>query len=317
VVAIDIRGELEFAKAYGMADRRQEIANTLDTRFAIASGAKGFTALSVMSLIEERRLGLDTRARSILGEDLRLIDDRVTIEQLLAHRSGIGDYLDEDAIDDIADYVMPVGVHMLSSSDDFLAILDGFEMVSEPGDEFAYNNGGFVVLAIIAERLSGIPFHELVVQRVCKPAGLTDTEYLRSDELPSNTATGYLGTQNPRTNVFHLPVLGSGDGGTYTTVADMTRFWSALFSGEIVSGEAVAEMVRPRSQAEEEARRRYGLGFWLDEKSDLVMLGGYDAGVSFLSDHDPHTGRTQTVISNTSEGAWPVIELLDARISAQ
>ena len=86
-----------------------------------------------MSLIEEGRLGLDTTARSVLGDDLPLIDDTVTIEHLLAHRSGIGDYLDEDAIEDITDYVMPVGVHQLATSDDYLAILDGFAMVVRAG----------------------------------------------------------------------------------------------------------------------------------------------------------------------------------------
>jgi CubicO group peptidase (beta-lactamase class C family) len=313
VVAVDLRGDIEFAKAYGLADRRHRIANTVDTRFAIASGAKGFTALAVMRLVEDGRLGLDTLVRSVLGDDLPLIDDRVTIEQLLAHRSGIGDYLDEDAIADIAEYVMPVPVHRLASSDDYLAILDGFATVFEPDERFAYNNAGFVVLAIIAERVSGIPFHELVVQRICRPAGMDDTEYLRSDELPARAALGYLGTDRPRTNVLHLPVLGSGDGGIYTTAADVSAFWTALFDGRIVSSQLVAEMVNPRSQVDDESKRRYGLGFWLDAESDLVMLEGYDAGVSFLSDHDPHTGRTQTVISNTSEGAWSVVELLDER----
>ena len=140
---------------------------------------------------------------------------------------------------------------------------------------------------------------------------------MRSDELPADAALGYLGRDSPRTNVLHLPVLGSGDGGIYTTAADMSDVLAGVVRRRDRVRRAVAEMVRARSQAEEEANRRYGLGFWLDEKADLVMLEGYDAGVSFLSDHDPHTGRTQTVISNTSEGAWPVIEFLDERISAE
>ena len=89
-------GETELAKAYGLADRRHEIANTLDTQFGIASGAKGFTALTVVRLIQEGALELTTTARSVLGPDLPLIDDDVTVEHLLSHRSGIGDYLDED-----------------------------------------------------------------------------------------------------------------------------------------------------------------------------------------------------------------------------
>jgi CubicO group peptidase (beta-lactamase class C family) len=80
------------AKAFGLADRAHEIANTVDTVFAIASGTKGFTALTVMSLVQDGAISLSTTARSVLGGDLPLIDDAVTVEHLLAHRSGIGDY---------------------------------------------------------------------------------------------------------------------------------------------------------------------------------------------------------------------------------
>jgi hypothetical protein len=83
-----------------------------------------------------------------------------------------------------------------------------------------------------------------------------------------------------------------------------------LFAGRIVSREWVAEMVRPRSDVPSESRR-YGLGFWLHASSDVVMLEGYDAGVSFRSVHDPGSMTTHTVISNTSEGAWPLTNLLD------
>jgi hypothetical protein len=71
----------------------------------------------------------------------------------------------------------------------------------------------------------------------------------------------------------------------------------------------VAEMTRLRSE-------RYGLGFWLDQSSDAVMLEGSDAGVSFRSVHRPRRGDTHTVISNTSEGAWPIARLLQERLSA-
>ncbi len=309
VVRVDRAGDLEFVTAYGLADRAHAIPNTSDTRFAIASGVKGWTALTVMSLVEEGTLGLETTARSVLGDDLPLIDDGVTIEHLLSHRSGIGDYVDEDAGREVTDYVMPVPVQELVTTEDYLEVLDGFPMVSEPGERFAYCNGGFVVLALIAERTSGVPFHELVRVRVCEPAGMVDTGFLRSDELPGDAALGYLTVDDPRTNVFHLPVLGSGDGGIYSTVSDLSAFWRALVAGRILPRERVDEMVRPRSTAPD-GSKRYGLGFWLHETTHAVWLEGHDAGVSFDSQHDPVTGVTYTVISNTSEGAWPISEVL-------
>jgi CubicO group peptidase (beta-lactamase class C family) len=261
----------------------------------------------VVSLIEDGVLDLATTARSVLGEDLPLIDDDVTVEHLLSHRSGIGDYFDEDLEQELTDYLLPVPVHELATTEQYLAVLDGHPRKFTPGERFSYCNGGYVVLALIAERTSGVAFHELVRQRVCEPAGMDDTAFLRSDELPGRTAVGYLEIDGLKTNVLHLPVRGTGDGGIYTTLADMSALWDALFAGRIVSKEWVAEMVRPRSDLPHETLpRRYGLGFWLHPTTDTVFLEGSDAGVSFRSVHDPRSSLTYTVISNTSEGAWPL-----------
>jgi CubicO group peptidase (beta-lactamase class C family) len=312
VVRVDRGGGIEFVKAYGLAHRGWEIPNEVDTRFGIASGTKGLTALTVMSLIEDGRLRLETSARSVLGDDLPLIDDAVTVEHLLAHRSGIGDYYDEEIVREPLDYVSTVPVHELGSTEDYLRALEGFETKFPPDERFSYSNGGFVVLALIAERSSGTPFHELVVQRVCEPAGMVDTGFLRSDELPGRTALGYLAEDGPRTNVFHLPVRGSGDGGISTTAADVSALWTAVFAGRIVSTDRVAEMVQPRSEVPSPIQpARYGLGIWLHPTRDLVELHGSDAGVSFQTVHDPSDRFTYTVLSNTTDGAWPIVLHLD------
>jgi CubicO group peptidase (beta-lactamase class C family) len=310
VVRVDSTDGMEVAKAYGLAHRGLEIPNEVDTQFATASGTKGLTALAVVSLIEDGRLALSTTARSLLGEDLPLIDDDVTIEHLLSHRSGIGDYLDEELDLDLADYLMPVPVQELATTEQYLAVLDGYQRKFAAGERFAYCNGGYVVLALIAERASGVPFHDLVHGRVCEPAGMVDTAFLRSDELPGRAALGYLAVDGAwRTNVFHLPVRGNGDGGIYSTAADISALWRAFYAGQIVSTDWVDEMVRPRSDVPSESRR-YGLGFWLHPTTDTAMLVGGDAGVSFHTAHDPRWRATQTVISNTTDGAWPIARYL-------
>ncbi|WP_088319216.1 serine hydrolase domain-containing protein [Kineosporia sp. R_H_3] len=309
VVRVDRAGEPELCTAYGLADRGHGIANAVDTVFATASGTKTLTALAVVSLVEQGVLGLATTARSLLGEDLPLIGDDVTVEHLLAHRSGIGDYIDEDEIGDVRDYVMPVPVHRLATTEQYLPLLEGHEPVFPAGTRFAYNNAGYVLLALLAERAAGTPFHDLVRTLVTEPAGMVDTAFLRSDELPGRAALGYLSSEGLRTNVLHLPVRGSGDGGIYSTAADLSAFWDALFSGRIVPPRRVAEMIRPRSEWPEESRR-YGLGFHLHERDDDVWLEGYDAGVSFTSLHRPAASTTFTVISNWSDGAWPTVRLL-------
>ena len=253
VVRVDRAGETVLQRSAGWAHRAYRIPMTVDTRLAMASGSKGFTALVVLSLAADGTLPLATRARELLGDDLPLIDDRVTVEHLLAHRSGIGDYLDESGGYQIDDYVLAVPVHTLVDSSDYLPVLDGHPQSSHPGERFAYNNAGFVVLAILAERAAGTAFVDLVQQRVCGPAKLTDTAYLRSDELPERTALGYLGADGDRSNVLHLPVRGSGDGGAYTTVADVHRLWAALRDGAILDPAALTAAWQPRSDVPAEA----------------------------------------------------------------
>lgn len=316
VVRIDHAGEPVYQAAFGLAQRGHEVPNTVDTRFGVASGAKGFTALTVVRLIEQGRLTPQTTARSMLGADLPLIADDVTVEHLLAHRSGIGDYLDEETLTDIANYVMKTPVHRLGDTEAFLAELDGHPAKFPAGTDFSYCNGGYVVLALIAERVTGTGFHELVDQLVCRPAGLADTAFLRSDQLPARTATGYLVRDGQwRSNVLHLPVRGNGDGGIYTTAADMSAFWRAFLDGRIVSKEWVGEMTRPHSVIPAE-KARYGLGFWLHETGPQVSLAGWDAGVSFSSTHDPSTDVTWSVLGNTDTGAWPVARAVRAALAA-
>lgn len=308
VVTVDRGDETLFEKAYGLAHRGYGIENTVDTRFAIGSGTKGLTALVAVSLIVDGVLKPETSAREWLREDLPRIEDGVTVEQLLAHTSGIGDYCDEDDQAEINEYHPPRPPYELITTEDYVPVL-GRPTQYPPGERFRYNNGAFVVLAVIAERAAGIPFAELVRTRVTEPAGMADTAFLRSDELPARTAVGYLSPT--RTNVFALPAVGSGDGGIYSTAPDFSAFWNALHAGRIVPAEWVSRMTSVVSEdCDTTEGDRYGLGFWLPANGDTVMLQGYDAGVSFRSVHNPSSGLTHTVVGNTADGAWPLTRWL-------
>jgi CubicO group peptidase (beta-lactamase class C family) len=312
VVRVDRPGEPPLVRAFGLADRAHGVPMTPDTRLGMASGSKTFTALAVMSLVEEGVLSLSTTARSLLGTDLPLVADDVTVEHLLGHRSGIGDYLDDDA--DPGEYLMPVPVHRLATTEAFVPILDGHATQFPAGEQFFYCNGGYVVLALLAERASGTSYHDLVRRRVLAPAGMAATDFLRGDDLPGDAAVGYVQVDGAwRTNVLHLPVLATGDGGAYTTVADVLRFWTALGDGRVVGHASVAAMTAPHSDVPEEGAR-YGLGFWLHAAGDGLELVGGDAGVSFRSSHTRSTGTTWTVVGNTSDGAWPVARVVAAAL---
>jgi CubicO group peptidase (beta-lactamase class C family) len=106
------------------------------------------------------------------------------------------------------------------------------------------------------------------------------TAFLRSDELPGRVALGYLEVDGAwRTNVFHLPVRGSGDGGIYSTAADIRALGTALYAGRIVPLARVAELTLPRCVPPGNASR-YGLGFWLHGTSDSSCWRN-GRGVSF------------------------------------
>jgi CubicO group peptidase (beta-lactamase class C family) len=308
LVGIDRPGRPPVERAIGLADRRWQMPVRPDSILALASGTKGFTALTVMSLVTDGILSLDTTARTLLGGDLPLVADDVTIRHLLGHRSGIGDYLDESELD-VADYVLPEPAHRYLDAEDYLPALDGHPTVFPAGERFTYNNGAFVLAAILAERAAGSPYHQLVHDRVIAPAGMVDTSFQRSDAPQPRTATGYLEADGLRTNVVHMPLRGVGDGGLFSTLADLRSFWAALLAGRIVPLDVLAEMTLPRSESPEDDRR-YGLGFWLPAGGDAIQLEGYDAGISFLSTCRPSTGAVTTVISNWTDGIWPIVRFL-------
>lgn len=309
VVTLDVGDRRVVERAVGLAHRAHDLPNTPTTAFGIASGCKGFTALAVMGLVEQGRLALDQPVREILGADLPLVHDGTTIEHLLSHTSGIGDYLDEESGLDVDDYVLSVPPHTLTTSPAYLPMLEGHAQKFEPGARFSYCNSGYVVLAILVERVTGEEFPDVVQRLVFEPAQMTESGYFRLDALPRGAATGYLDATGDRDNSLHLPVRGSGDGGAFTTAGDLHRFWRALFAGRIVSTATAEAMVRPRSDVPEEGMR-YGLGFWLHATESAVILEGSDAGVSFRTTHVPEHDLTATVLGNTSRGAWPVVRLL-------
>lgn len=308
VVTVHVDGRRTSARVEGLAHRAHGVPMTVDTRIAVASGSKTFTTLAVLRLVEQGRLRLDQPVRELLGDDLPLVDDAVTVEQLLDHTSGIGDYLDESTWRP-TDHVLTVPAHTLTTAEAFLPMLEGHPQQHPPGARFTYCNGGFMVLAVLLERVTGETYHDVVRRLVLAPAGLTRTDFLPLDALPADAAVGYVHDDGDLANTLHLPVLGNGDGGAFTTADDVHALWLALLDGRIVSPTSVALMTRPRHDVPEEGLR-YGLGLWLHRTGRALLLEGYDAGASFRSTHLVDTRTTVTVLGNSSEGAWPVVRVL-------
>jgi len=305
-----------FERCEGYIYRALQVPMTVGARIAIASGSKTFTALAIMRLIEEGQLLLDQPVRGILGDDLPFINDDVTIEQLLTHTSGIGDYLDEDEDWEASDFVLSPPVHTLRTAEAFLPMLEGYPQKFDPGEQFSYCNGAYIVLAVLLERVTGDTFHDAVRRLVVEPAGLERTGFLPLNELPADAAVGYVEDEGDLANTLHLPVLGNGDGGAFTTGEDLHMFWLALLDGRIVSRKTLEEMIRPRHDVPDEDMRS-GMGLFLHGTHPALILEGYDAGASFRSTHITQTQTTVSILGNTSEGAWPVISAFANAIDAE
>lgn len=315
VIAVDVADERTLERCEGYLHRGHRVPMTPDARIAVASGSKAFTALAVMRLVEDGALRLDLPVRELLGSDLPLVDDAVTLEHLLSHTSGIGDYLDEDADWEAEAYVLTVPPHTLATAAAFLPMLDGHPQKFPPGERFSYCNGGYMVLALVLERVTGETYHDVVRRLVLAPAGLTATDFLPLNDLPADAAVGYVHDDGGLANTLHLPILGNGDGGAFTTAGDLHRFWLALLDGRIVSPAGVEELTRPRHDVPDEGLR-YGMGFWLHATAPALVLEGYDAGASFRSTHLVDSRTTVSVLGNSSEGAWPVIGALAEAVDA-
>lgn len=302
VVRVAVRGETVFELAQGDADRANGRPITAQTRFATASGTKGLTALTVLSLAETGDLRLDDPVRAIVGDRLPNIDAAVTIDQLLTHRSGIGDYLDESELDDIDDHLLgDRSAHLFEVPSDYLQVLETPPQRDVPGSVFRYNNSGYMVLALVIELVAGA-FGPAVEERVLHPAGMQRSGFFRSDDLPADVGLGYL--TDGRTNLFHLPVVGGGDGGAYVTLDDLDALWTALLAGRIVSPRWVDVFAEDVSRCNDD--RSHGRGVWLRPGGDELWLEGHDAGVSFISGRRRSGGLEYSVLSNTSDGAWPL-----------
>ena len=184
--------------------------------------------------------------------------------------------------------MLPVPVHELATTEQFVPSWTAFPTKFPPGERFSYCNGGYVVLALIAERASGVPYHDLVGSGSASRPGWRDTAFLRSDELPGRAAARLPAERRtagaPTCSTCRCAATATA--GSTPRVADLSTLLAALFAGRIVPARWVAEMVRPRSDVPAEPMR-YGLGFWLHGHGTTVMLMGYDAGVSFRSVHDP------------------------------
>lgn len=336
-VSILKNNQVLFQKAYGYADLPNATPNEVDTKFATASAGKAFVAVGILKLVESGRLKLEDAIGNILDCDLKAIDPLITIKQLLTHTSGIPDYFDESVMDEYAELWQDYPNYKIRRNADLLPLFIDKPMMYPAGEKFQYNNTGYVVLAMIIEKLTGKPFDLFLHDVVFNPCGMLDTGYYELDRLPSKCAIAYIYDTVQEvyyTNIYSVDAKGTGAGGAFTTVLDVEKFWAGLLGGKLLSNQMVEDMMKPQygakldvessndketetgndNESDNETESEYGYGFWLDKKEDgyyTPYFQGCDPGVSFISSFDRQTMVSTTIVSNFGSDVWQLKSDLD------
>lgn len=312
-VSIRKHGKLVAQKAFGYADLANKVPNKLHTRFQTGSASKTFTAVAIMQLVEMALLTIDTSLNQIFDFDLGEINSDVTVRDLLTHTSGIPDYYDESESKTYADLWKDKPNYSVRGADDILPLFLSKPMQFEPGEKFKFNHAGYVLLGMIIEKVTGLPFDDYLRQAVFQPAGMNETGYFELDRLPADCACAYIPADIARTsyysNIYSVDVKGSGAGGAFTTVLDMDRFWDALLRHKLLKPYITSQMLGLQAKGENGAD--YGYGIWL-KTSPTAKLAPYlfaqDPGINFISEYDPESEILATIISNTSNDVKAVLD---------
>ncbi|TVR52432.1 MAG: class C beta-lactamase-related serine hydrolase [Spirochaetaceae bacterium] len=304
VVAVAHRDTVVYSHADGFADRANVVANTVETRFGIASGTKFFTALGIARLVEQGQVTFQSRLVDLLPDVFPSIDPAVTIHHLLTHSSGMYDYYDESANPDADEFFVAVPWYSLENPSDYLPLYRERPMVAKPGEPFRYNNGAYVTLGAVIEKVTGRSYVELIEAELLERAGMTESGLFSFNRLPGKTAAGYIELPDGgwKTNIYNLPIRGGGDGGLYTTARDLARFWHALTTDTILPSDITRTVLTPHIRID--SNTQYGYGVYIGGTADrqkLMIVGG-DAGLGFASTYYPADEVSVSIFSNVTNG---------------
>lgn len=308
-ISVRKNGNTIFEKSYGYSDLPNKINNEIDTKFATASAGKAFVAVGILQLIEKGKLNFNDCIGEILDFDLKAIDPKITIKQLLNHTSGIPDYFDESVMEEYDELWVDYPNYKIRKSEDLLPLFIDKPMMYPAGERFQYNNTGFVVLGLVIEKIVGVSFDEYLKEFVFKPCNMMNTGYYELDRLPGKCANSYIYDDKRNeyyTNIYSVDVKGTSAGGAFTTVLDINKFWDCLLGGKLISGEMLRSMLSVQSSDDSAF---YGYGIWLakgDDDKYIPYFQGCDPGVSFISSYDIEADISITLVSNFGSNVWKI-----------
>jgi len=306
-----------YEAATGLATQRWGIPNTMDTRFDSASISKLFTSVAVLQLVGKGDLDLETSIHHYVDLEGTTISPAVTLLHLLTHTSGIRDDADEEDGEDYAALFADTPNYSIIETKDYLPQFVHKEPNAQPGVECRYCNVGYILAGLAIEKVTGLPYRQYVFDEVFTKAGMLDSGFYDRRDAAPRVAEGWdLIDGTWVSNIYSYPPIGSADGGAHVTAPDLVRFLQALRAGELLNAEFTEEFFIPQVEHDEETW--YGLGLEFDMNDDGTVRSyfkeGINAGASGIVRHYADDDLDIVVLSNSEEGAWPVIRELDERL---
>lgn len=288
-VLVAEKGKVIIAKAYGLADVEKNIPNTSKTQFGIGSISKQFTAMLVTQLAEKGKLRFGNTISDFIPQFPKDIGDRITIEMLLCHTSGL---------------ILPEGIekyYYASTKEEFL-----YEYIKQlreeglrfdPGEGYGYSNAGYFLLGLIIEKASGETYEDVLIEQILKPLGMKNTGCDRKGLVLKNRAYSYQKlpdryiTWNEDLYSYYPEIVGFGCGNLYSTVEDLFKFSKTLSTNQLLSKEFMDIYLKMRN-----LRFRPTIPN-ISEKLNKEIFGTYGNGfvgeISFIE--DPETKEKDTL----------------------
>jgi D-alanyl-D-alanine carboxypeptidase len=275
-------------KAYGLANREWNVANTPDTKFRLGSLTKAFTATAILQLQETGKLSIDDPISKYYPTSPDAWK-AVTLKHLLTHSSGIPSYTGLPTF-------FAKDSRLDRTPDEIVQLTRDKPLEFEPGTKYAYDNTGYVLLGYVIEKVSGEPYPQYVERHIFQPLGMKNSGYDVSEKILPLRAAGYDATPAGLINARFLSMsLPYAAGSLYSTVDDML-IWDQALKGDKVLREA------SRKAMYTDYGHAYGFGWQLDKRFDHTRIshGGGINGFVTKFDRYPDDGLTVVVLSNVS-----------------
>jgi len=310
-VAVVRGGDTVALRGYGYADVENRVPATAETAYYVGSISKQFVAAAIVRLVERGRVRLDDPiTRYVSG--IPSGGQGVTIHHLLTHTSGLPTAQSDP---------WERGIRRRVTTEETIARYRGAPMESAPGERWAYNNFGYVLLGAVLERVTGTHYAEHLRVSLFRPLGMTSTVYCEQPPAVPRLARGYeLSTSGElvvRDESMNMSAVGPG-GAFCSTLRDLLRWQDALTSGRVVSRASYAKMTAP-VVLNDGTREPYGYALGLRDVDGVrgISHGGGIAGYwSYLSHYPERDLDIVVLVNSRAEPSRPLAEELARRIFA-